>query len=172
VIDADGFRPNVGIILANSRKELFWARRINQEAWQFPQGGINSDETPLQAMFRELREEVGLTENEVVVLGATQRWLRYYLPKRYIRQNTQPRCIGQKQIWFLIQLVSDEISVRLDTTSKPEFDRWRWVDYWAPTQDVVFFKKRVYRKALDELKPLLFADAIENTGLTHIDKSK
>jgi len=96
VIDVDGFRPNVGIMLANARHELLWARRIGQNAWQFPQGGIDHGESPEQALFRELHEEVGLTAEDVQVLGCTRGWLRYYLPKRFVRRNAWPRCIGQK----------------------------------------------------------------------------
>ncbi|MDY6942113.1 MAG: RNA pyrophosphohydrolase [Pseudomonadota bacterium] len=154
MIDSDGFRPNVGIIISNGESKVFWARRINQNAWQFPQGGIAKGETPRDALFRELSEEVGLTCDDVEVLGSTQRWLRYYLPKRFIRTNAQPRCIGQKQIWFLLRLTSHENRVQFDTTDEPEFDAWQWVDYWHPAEAVVFFKRHVYRKALTELEPL------------------
>jgi putative (di)nucleoside polyphosphate hydrolase len=155
MIDRDGFRANVGIILASDAGELFWARRVGQDAWQFPQGGIHPDENPRQAMFRELYEEVGLQPNHVEVLGATRGWLRYYLPKRYIRRHGQPRCIGQKQVWFLLQLTADDCQVRLDATTEPEFDHWRWVDPAIPPKQVIFFKRKVYRRALRELLPLL-----------------
>lgn len=155
MIDVDGFRPNVGIMLANDQHELLWARRIGQNAWQFPQGGIDHGESPEQALFRELHEEVGLTAEDVQVLGCTRGWLRYYLPKRFVRRNAWPRCIGQKQVWFLLQLTAPEERVRLDLSPKPEFDHWRWVPYWHPINEVVFFKRRVYRRALQELEPLL-----------------
>ncbi|MEW8587371.1 MAG: RNA pyrophosphohydrolase, partial [Candidatus Thiodiazotropha sp.] len=103
MIDADGYRPNVGIILCNDNRQLFWGRRVGQDAWQFPQGGIKSDETPEQAMYRELREEVGLKAEQVEMMGATRNWLRYRLPERYIRRHREPLCIGQKQIWFLLR---------------------------------------------------------------------
>ena len=95
MIDRDGFRPNVGIIICNDQNRLFWGRRVGQDAWQFPQGGINDDETAEEAMYRELEEEVGLKPHHVEVLGRTNKWLRYRLPKRFIRKNTQPVCIGQ-----------------------------------------------------------------------------
>lgn len=160
VIDADGFRPNVGIILVNDENRLFWGRRIGQDAWQFPQGGIQRKESPREAMFRELEEEVGLRPEHVELLGETQRWLRYRLPKRFIRRHSHPLCIGQKQRWFLMRVNCAESDFCLDRCEKPEFDSWRWVDYWAPVQDVVYFKRRVYERALEELAPLLFPDGV------------
>lgn len=154
MIDADGFRPNVGIVLANSAGEVLWARRIGQDAWQFPQGGIKAHESPEEALYRELWEELGLRPGDVVVAGCTRGWLRYTLPKRYIRRNSRPVCIGQKQVWFLLRLVGDEGSVSLTCCSRPEFDAWCWVDYWRPARDVIFFKRAVYRRALKELAPL------------------
>jgi len=158
VIDSDGYRPNVGIILSNGEGKLFWARRIGQDAWQFPQGGIRTDETPEEAMYRELTEEVGLAAEHVDIMGATRGWLRYRLPKRLIRRNSKPVCIGQKQVWFMLRLLADENEVCLDKTSHPEFDHWRWVEYWHPAREVVHFKRDVYNRALQELAHLLGYD--------------
>lgn len=155
VIDADGFRANVGIILSDGNGRLFWARRVGQAGWQFPQGGIQEHESPEQALFRELAEEIGLRPEHVEVLGSTGQWLRYRLPARYQRHDSQPLCIGQKQIWFLLRLVGAESAVRLDASDMPEFDAWRWVDYWQPVEEVIFFKRQVYRQALAELERLL-----------------
>ncbi|MFC1772909.1 RNA pyrophosphohydrolase [Pseudomonadota bacterium] len=155
MIDSDGYRPNVGIILTNPRGQLLWARRIRQDAWQFPQGGIRAKETPEQAMYRELEEEIGLESGHVEMLGSTRGWLRYRLPERFIRRHQRPVCVGQKQVWFMLRLVGEERFVRLDLSDKPEFDNWRWVDYWQPLREVVAFKRTVYKKALNELAPLL-----------------
>ena len=157
MIDPDGFRPNVGIVLMREDGQLFWARRVNRDGWQFPQGGMNSDETPLEAMFRELREETGLAPHHVEVLGSTLGWLRYRLPRRFVRRNERPACIGQKQVWFLLRLVGNDDDVRLDETETPEFDRWRWVDFWYPAAHVVAFKREVYEKALRQLAPIAVA---------------
>lgn len=155
IIDAQGFRANVGIILADSAGHLFWARRLGQSAWQFPQGGIQQGENSEQALYRELAEEVGLGPEHVEILGSTRRWLRYRLPPRYQRRNVAPLCIGQKQIWFLLRFLGAESDVHLDASDLPEFDAWRWVDYWHPVDAVVFFKRRVYRQALTELASLI-----------------
>jgi putative (di)nucleoside polyphosphate hydrolase len=158
VIDSEGFRANVGIILCNSAGHLLWAKRIRQRSWQFPQGGIRQGETPVQAMYRELEEEIGLQSAHVEVIGCTKGWLRYRLPERFVRRHRKPTCIGQKQIWYMLRLLGTENDVRLDLSEEPEFDYWRWVDYWYPLRAVVPFKRQVYRRALQELAPLLFPD--------------
>lgn len=155
MIDSEGYRANVGMILCNSQGRLLWARRIGQDAWQFPQGGIMPHETRKEALFRELQEEVGLTSCQVELVGATRDWLRYDLPKRFVRHGSIPLCIGQKQMWYLLRLTCDDNEVRLDMGEQPEFDDWRWVDYWHPMEEVVSFKRDVYRSALEELEPLL-----------------
>ena len=155
MIDADGFRPNVGIILANTAAQVLWAKRIRQEAWQFPQGGIQRHETPQEALYRELEEELGLKPEHVSLLGVTDDWLRYRLPSRLIRRGRQPVCIGQKQKWFLLRMDCEEGLVHFDATGHPEFDGWRWVDFWHPVREVVAFKREVYQEALNQLAPLL-----------------
>ena len=155
VIDRDGYRPNVGIILSSDTGKVLWAKRIGQEAWQFPQGGIDRDESPEDALFRELNEELGLSSEHVQVLGVTRDWLRYQLPQRYIRMRRGRHCIGQKQKWFALRLTAAESLVRFDATLQPEFDGWRWVDYWHPLTEIVEFKREVYTQALQELAPLL-----------------
>lgn len=155
MIDSQGYRPNVGIILCNQSNQVLWARRIGQNAWQFPQGGIQPDETPEQALYRELWEEVGLSADEVDMLAVTPGWLRYRLPKSLVRFDEKPVCVGQKQLWFLLRFTGEEQQVNLSCSNKPEFDGWRWVDYWYPLQEVVDFKRDVYQKALQEFAPLV-----------------
>lgn len=156
MIDSEGYRANVGIILCNAEGRLFWAKRIHQRSWQFPQGGIRRYETPKQAMFRELTEEIGLRPEHVEIVACTKGWLRYRLPHRLVRRQSKPLCIGQKQVWFLLRLRGQETDVRLDGSERPEFDHWRWVDYWYPLRAVVPFKRQVYLRALREFAPLLF----------------
>lgn len=153
MIDADGFRPNVGIVIANADGRVLWARRVGQDAWQFPQGGIQPQESPEDALYRELREEVGLAPDHVEILACTRGWLRYRLPQRLVRRGREPVCIGQKQKWFLLRMLADDVSVQVDAGDKPEFDCWRWVSYWYPLGQVVSFKREVYRRAMKELAP-------------------
>lgn len=155
MIDEEGFRPGVGIIVSNQQGQVLWARRIRQNAWQFPQGGIQANETAEEALFRELHEELGLESTDVEILGSTRSWLHYWLPQHLLRHHIQPLCIGQKQKWFLLKLVGEESKVHFDATNSPEFDRWRWVYYWYPLKQVIAFKRHVYRRALEELAPLL-----------------
>ena len=158
MIDRDGFRPNVGIILANDRGQVLWARRVGgRDAWQFPQGGIQAEETPEEAMYRELWEEVGLNPEAVKVVACTRGWLRYRLPRRMLRNNTTPKFVGQKQKWFLLRMAAADGAVCVSACDKPEFDFWRWVSYWYPLGQVVSFKRDVYRRALVELAPSLLA---------------
>jgi putative (di)nucleoside polyphosphate hydrolase len=158
LIDPEGYRPNVGIILCNNQRRLFWGRRLGQNAWQFPQGGIKPNESAEEAMYRELDEEVGLKPHHVEFLGCTRGWLRYRLPPRYIRRHCEPLCIGQKQRWFLLRVLCCETDFCLTNSEKPEFDSWRWVRYWQPLREVVYFKRGVYSRALAELAPLLFPE--------------
>lgn len=157
MIDNDGYRSNVGIVICNQQGQVLWARRYGQHSWQFPQGGINEGETAEQAMFRELFEEVGLTTKQVRIVAVTRGWLRYKLPKRLVRWDTEPICIGQKQKWFLLQLVCADTDINMQCSGTPEFDSWRWVSYWYPVRQVVAFKRDVYRKVMKEFSQAVFA---------------
>lgn len=163
MIDQEGYRSNVGIMLCNEKQQLLWARRIGQNAWQFPQGGVDPEEQLEEAMFRELNEEIGLSETQVKIVARTRDWLRYQLPNNLLRHESMPLCIGQKQIWFLLLLRTNEEQVKLDVSDQPEFDQWRWVDYWYPLKEVVSFKRKVYEQALQELEPY-----IKDDNLRHI----
>ncbi|MDX1555227.1 MAG: RNA pyrophosphohydrolase [Xanthomonadales bacterium] len=154
MIDPDGYRPNVGIVLMNDDQRVFWALRSSNDGWQFPQGGMNTDETPIEAMYRELKEETGLDPDHVELLGSTPGWLRYRLPRRYQRQYSKPLCIGQKQVWFLLKLLAEESAINLRACRQPEFCDYRWVDFWSPADNVIRFKRKVYRQALSLLEPL------------------
>ena len=159
-IDDEGFRANVGIILSNADGELMLGGRVGKQGWQFPQGGMLIGEAPEQAMFRELEEEIGLLCDDVEVLGVTRDWLRYRLPERFIRRNSKPLCIGQKQRWFMLRLTSSADRLRFDLGDEPEFDRVRWVDFWRPVNEVIYFKRRVYARALHELGPNVYPDGL------------
>jgi len=165
MLDREGFRPNVGIILCNAKNEVFWGKRIREHSWQFPQGGIKRGETPEEAMYRELHEEVGLRPEHVRILGRTKGWLRYEVPNQWIKREWRGSYKGQKQIWFLLRLVGRDSDVSLRATAKPEFDAWRWNDYWVPLETVIEFKRGVYQQALNELVRFLEQDRRHGKGL-------
>ena len=178
MIDRDGYRPNVGIVLCNARNEVFWGKRVREHSWQFPQGGIKPGENPEAAMYRELREEVGLERRHVKILGRTREWLRYDVPDEWIKREWRGNYRGQKQIWFLLRLVGRDCDVCLRACDKPEFDAWRWSDYWVPMEAVIDFKRDVYQKALNELSRYLqrrpdyrFASRASPTALTPLPRS-
>ena len=160
MLDREGYRPNVGIVLLNQRNEVFWGKRVGQHSWQFPQGGIQHDENPEQAMYRELHEEIGLEPQHVQIIGRTREWLRYDVPQEFLRRPSAANATrrsnrqayrGQKQIWFLLRMVGRDSDVCLRATDHPEFDAWRWSPYWIPLDVVIDFKREVYELALSEL---------------------
>lgn len=153
MIDADGLRPNVGIIVLHPTiaGQVLLAKRIGQDAWQFPQGGIKRGESAEAACYRELEEELGLKHKHVELIASTEGWLSYLLPKHLVRRGNRPVCIGQKQRWFLLRLTAAEDKLRLDGNASPEFDGWCWTDYWQPVERVIYFKREVYRQALEQL---------------------
>jgi len=167
VIDAEGFRTNVGIVLMRSNgagdaknpgPRVFLGRRTGGRGWQFPQGGVREGESVEEAVYRELAEEIGVERRSVELLGQTSGWLRYRLPPRYIRRNQKPLCIGQKQRWFLLRLTLDPVSFDFERTGEPEFEHWRWASWWEPVREVIFFKRPVYAAALTELAANAFPD--------------
>ena len=155
MLDREGYRPNVGIILLNTNDEVWWGKRVREQSWQFPQGGIKYGETPEQAMFRELQEETGLRQEHVKGIGRTRNWLRYEVPPHFIRREIRGHYRGQKQIWFLLRMLGRDTDINLRLTNTPEFDAWRWHRYWVPLDVVIEFKRDVYLKALQELSRFL-----------------
>lgn len=158
VIDSNGFRTNVGIVLMHGGGEVFLGRRTGGRGWQFPQGGVRAGEKLEEAVYRELHEEIGVSSDDVELVGHTARWLRYRLPARYVRRNQHPVCIGQKQRWFLLRLKRADVEFDFGQTTAPEFDEWRWASYWEPVREVIYFKRLVYARAMLELAPIAFPD--------------
>jgi putative (di)nucleoside polyphosphate hydrolase len=155
MIDRDGYRPNVAIVLANQKNQVFWGKRVKEHAWQFPQGGIKPGESPEEAMYRELNEETGLARHHVKILGRTRDWLHYNVPTHWVKREWRGTYRGQKQIWFLLRLVGRDCDISLRASGHPEFDAWRWHDYWVPLESVIDFKREVYRLGLEQLAEYL-----------------
>jgi putative (di)nucleoside polyphosphate hydrolase len=155
MIDRDGYRPNVAIVLVNSRNQVFWGKRVKEHAWQFPQGGIKPGESPEEAMYRELNEETGLEPQHVRILGRTRDWLHYDVPTHWVKREWRGTYKGQKQIWFLLRLVGRDCDISLRASGHPEFDAWRWHDYWVPLESVIDFKREAYRLGLEQLASYL-----------------
>ena len=151
MLDKNGFRSNIAMIVSNGCGKVLLAKRIGQNSWQFPQGGIDGDEAPKDALFRELKEEIGLDQKDVEILKQSSQWFKYKIPPNLQRKRSKPVCIGQKQKWYLLQLLEDESVIDLNVIEKPEFDEWRWVSYYYPIKEVVDFKQTVYRLALTQL---------------------
>ncbi|MDR1367456.1 MAG: RNA pyrophosphohydrolase [Candidatus Accumulibacter sp.] len=166
MLDREGYRPNVGIVLCNAKNEVFWGKRIREHSWQFPQGGIKRGETPEQAMYRELYEEIGLRPEHIGILGKTKDWLHYDVPDQWVKREWRGNYKGQKQIWFLLRLVGRDCDVSLRASDHPEFDAWRWNDYWVPLDTVIEFKRDVYQRALKELARFLGVSRKRYSGNT------
>jgi len=156
VRDADRYRPNVAVILANRKAQVLLARRsIPADAWQFPQGGVGKGESPEQALYRELLEEVGLQRHLVRRVASTRRWRTYRIPAALSQRPDLKAFIGQRQKWYLLEFLGTDEDIRLDREAAPEFDAWQWVSYWYPLRTIVNFKRQVYAGAMKELAPHL-----------------
>ncbi|VFP83414.1 RNA pyrophosphohydrolase [Candidatus Erwinia haradaeae] len=158
MIDTNGYRLNVGMVIYNKNEQVLWAKRTGQHSWQFPQGGVYTNETTQTAMYRELFEEVGLTQADVNIVSESHHWVKYKLPLGLVRWHIKPLCIGQKQKWYLLKLLCNEkaININIKKSQSPEFDSWRWVSYWYPMRHVVSFKKCAYRQMMTEFSRKLF----------------
>ena len=155
MLDKNGYRKNVGIILCNNSNKLLICKRYKEDSWQFPQGGVNKNESIKCAMFRELFEELGLGKQDVNIIGRSKNWLKYELPKKYQRKTNDMMCIGQKQIWFLLRLIADDSKICFHFSERPEFDAWEWVNHSKPLDVVIDFKKNVYVEILKQFIPIL-----------------
>ena len=151
-IKEKGYRLNVGIIVANSDGKLLYCKRKNSDNWQFPQGGIDRNEDPFLAALRELYEEVGIQKDKVNLIKESENWYKYDLPRKYKKNNLLWNDFkGQKQKWFLFKLI-EEVMINLNNENNPEFDEFDWVDYWKPLDEIVEFKREIYKKVLSELE--------------------
>ncbi|MDR0695879.1 MAG: RNA pyrophosphohydrolase [Holosporales bacterium] len=152
-VNDDRLRDGVGMILINNDNKVFVGKRnsVNtkmmswflKRPWQMPQGGIEAGENPLEAVMRELREEVG-TDN-VEMLGETDDWLRYIVPTGLRRKDS--KFIGQRQKWFLLKFLGENSDINLNATNHKEFDVWRWMSVGNVIRLAVHFKRSLYVEA-------------------------
>lgn len=148
------YRRGVGAVLFNKWGLAFVGRRIDtqENAWQFPQGGIDRGENPRQAILRELQEEIGT--NEVHVLAETRNWYSYDIPSSLVPYVWGGKFKGQKQRWFALRLIDQENAIDIAASSKPEFDAWKWVPLEEAPGMVIAFKRPLYERLVEEFSPI------------------
>jgi putative (di)nucleoside polyphosphate hydrolase len=139
-----GYRRGVGIVLCNPLKQVLIARRIKEKAWQFPQGGIDPGESDETAMFREMMEELGTKKGSII--HQTQHPLTYDFPSSLSHPYPHK---GQSIQWFLLNFEGNDNDININTLH-PEFDMWKWVDFHEAIQQIVDFKKDMYKKIYKE----------------------
>jgi len=150
------YRPGVGIMLMNARGEIFIGRRadLQGEAWQMPQGGVDGKETPRQAAMRELKEEIGTNNAEII--SESGRWFYYDVPEDFARKKWAGRWKGQRQKWFVMLFKGADSEIDLEG-SHPEFNAWRWASVNELTELAVSFKRQLYLDVIGEF-PTIFRD--------------
>ena len=147
------YRSNVGIMLINDDGHVFVGQRLdnNQNAWQMPQGGIDGDEDPQSAAYRELLEETGIEQENVKFLATSSKWLLYDLPEDLIPKLWDGKYRGQKQKWFLFKFLGTNKDIDI-STEHPEFSSWKWIPKENLLEEIVPFKKSVYESVLREFE--------------------
>ena len=150
------YRPNVGMMIINQKKEIFVGKRIDHPSnfWQMPQGGIDAQEIPSIAALREMDEEVGIKKNKVDLLAESKDWYYYSIPSDLAKTLWKGKYKGQRQKWFLYKFKGIEKDINIHT-EHPEFSDYKWVtkDFLVP--NIVPFKKKIYEKLLLEFKDYL-----------------
>lgn len=150
------YRPCVGVMLVNAKKEVFVGQRRDSQvaAWQMPQGGIDEGEPARDAALRELWEETGVTADLVDVIAQSAQWLPYELPHDLVPKLWKGRYRGQKQSWFLMQFNGDDSAINI-ATEQPEFSEWRWLPAADLVDNIVPFKRDVYAAVMAEFSDLI-----------------
>lgn len=148
------YRAGVGIMLVNQRGQVFIAQRIDNPgpAWQMPQGGIDKREEPLQAAWREMREEIGTASARFI--GESKDWLTYDLPADLVPRLWKGKYRGQRQKWFAFRFLGTDRDINI-ATEHPEFSSWRWADLEELPGLIVPFKRRLYADLIAEFTPLI-----------------
>ena len=159
--EESNYRLNVGLIIVNNYGKVLICKRKNSNQWQFPQGGIDEGESPIEAAKREIFEEVGIKPSKIKVLGKIKDWVKYEIPKELSKKSFKKKgIVGQKQKWFIFKIKS-EACITFVNDPDNEFDDFAWVSYWRPIALIVSFKKEVYRNVLAELLPIYFNEFLD-----------
>ena len=159
--EESNYRLNVGLIIVNNYGKVLICKRKNSNQWQFPQGGIDKGESPIEAAKREIFEEVGIKPSKIKVLGKIKDWVKYEIPIELAKKSFKKKgIVGQKQKWFIFKIKS-EACITFVNDPDNEFDDFAWVSYWRPIALIVSFKKEVYRNVLAELLPIYFNEFLD-----------
>ena len=147
-------RIGVGIVVLNKNNKIFVAKRIDnpKDFWQMPQGGVDQNESYLDAAYRELYEETNIKEIELI--KEVEEFTTYELPDHLLGIIWKGKIKGQKQKWFIMRFVGNEDEINIKT-KKPEFLDWKWIDVNEITKKVVDFKYEVYKKVKKEVEKIL-----------------
>ncbi len=145
-----GYRKNVGLVILNKEGDVLLCKRKNTSYWQFPQGGIDKKELPLDAAYRELYEEVNISKDEISLIAEAQNWINYDVPAEHKKFSLALKNFkGQTQKWFLFML-KKKVHISFNNDTIQEFDDYKWVSYWYPLNKIIWFKRDVYKQVLRE----------------------
>lgn len=147
------YRSGVGIVLFNADGQVFVGKRKDtaEPAWQFPQGGIDGEEDPLDAAWREMAEEIGT--NKAQLIGQASDWIRYDLPAELADKSWGGKYRGQQQLWFAFRFVGTDADIDLETFT-PEFSTWKWMELAEVPNHIVSFKRPLYDQVVAQFLKL------------------
>ena len=144
------YRLGVGLVIINDQLEIFTGRRLdNTKAWQMPQGGIDNNEIPLEAAYREMYEETGIRKSKVTLIKQSKTWYRYDLPQEIQSKFWGGKFRGQSQKWFLFKFIGTEFDINIETKDQ-EFSDWKWSNKTEMLDSIVPFKKSLYQSVLKD----------------------